>query len=98
MSAGRLGLGAQSSNPVLNRQIVDAVELTLIVGDQHPAFGTGVSGDPEVVVANGLAFALEGAADLAVVLAHCLCEWFDLDDPLQLLQRSQGLGTGLAFL
>lgn len=86
-----------SSNPVLNSQVVDSAELTLVVGDQHPAFGTGVGGDPKVVVADGLAFALKDAADLAVVLAHRLCEWFDLDGALQLLQRSQGLGTGLAF-
>ena len=88
MGAGRLGLGAQSSNPVLNRQIVDAVELTLIVGDQHPAFGTGVSGDPQGVVPDGPALALEGAANLTVVWGRRLCDWLDLDDALQLLQRS----------
>lgn len=42
-------------------------------------FSTGVSGDPEVVVAGGLTFALEGAANLAVALAHRCCEWFDLE-------------------
>ncbi|MDR6855688.1 hypothetical protein [Variovorax guangxiensis] len=43
------------------------------------------------VVANRQTSALEDAADLAVVLAHCIRERYDLDDLLQLPQCSQGL-------
>lgn len=46
-------LDLRGCGPVFHHQAIDTAELALVVGYQHPAFGAGVGGDPEVVVAYG---------------------------------------------
>lgn len=62
-----------SSNPVLQQEAVNPLELTEIVADQSQAFTTGMGGNVQVVDADRQALALQTSADLAIVQGSLGC-------------------------
>lgn len=81
-------------DPVLQRQRRHALELADVVADQREAERAGLGGDPEIVVADHAATALQLGKDLAVVLACCLVE---RQYGNQLAQARQGGEHGLTL-
>jgi hypothetical protein len=62
-------MSAQSNtlaSPVFDAQFRNALELALVVRDESEVFGKRVSGDPQVVGADGLPAALQLRPDLGV--------------------------------
>ena len=57
-------------HPILHLQSLNTCEFTFVVGNQYPAFSPGMRGEPQVVVAYGLALCLQAGTNLAVVFAR----------------------------
>ena len=55
-----------STQPVLAREIMDAGELALVVGDEGMTQSHGLGGDEQVIAANGFARPFETGTELAI--------------------------------
>ncbi len=83
-------------NPIFNLQPINPNKFPLVVGDEYPAFRTGMGCKPKIVVADYLSATLQGCADLAIVLSGGFREWGNLDHRFKLVDRSQCAFAGLA--
>jgi hypothetical protein len=75
-------------NPIFNLQSFNTDKFPLVVGNQYPAFRTGMGCKPKVVVADDMPATLKGCADLAVVFSGGLRERGNLDQRFKLIEAS----------
>jgi hypothetical protein len=87
-----------SIHPILNLQPLNASKLAFVVGDQSESGRLGVRRNPQVVVADHLAFELQRSSDFSVRLAGARWELHDWQQAGQLLQLLDGSLAELALL